>query len=281
MPEVVTSADSLVGLVRDAVRTHKLPFTPGGIWLQRGVNQRRGSHGELPPALRDWRRNASSLSVARHLQHLAMWRFVDDVGPHFQRNARCLDWDGWYVGSIFASLCAQKDVVEFSPPPHRRVAPRQLRWRAEGVGALATRWYLADAHNISRTLPHAAYDLIIANSVFEHLRSPFVAMRELALLLRPGGLLFWHTPFEYEFHGVPHDYFRYTVSGARAIAEDAGLVVDRADRDGGYTAVLSNVLGLASHHWTVAELAQRRARAQPTEHYLATIMVAHKPVANP
>ena len=62
---------------------------------------------------------------------------------------------------------------------------------------------------MSAYLDHSAYDLIIANSVFEHLHNPFLAMREAATLLKPGGLLFWHTPFVYPEHGVPRDFYRY------------------------------------------------------------------------
>lgn len=29
---------------------------------------------------------------------------------------RCLDWDGWYGGSIFASVCSEVDVIEFGTP---------------------------------------------------------------------------------------------------------------------------------------------------------------------
>ena len=267
----------LVGLLRDLVRKRKLPFTAGGSLARSGVNLADGSRGEPPPELRNWRRNASSLSVARHMQHAAMWRFVDEYSSRLRGHARCLDWDGWYVGSVFASVCAEKDVIEYAAPPHRQTKPKRLMWVAPGVNPIASHWYLADAHSMSKVIPHAAYDLVIANSVFEHLHQPFVAMQEVFKILRPGGFVFWHTPFEYEYHGVPFDFFRYTAKGARAVAEDAGLVVELAEGDGGYAAVLSNLLGLGSHHWTDEDLSRDENKKGPTLHYLATRMIARKP----
>ena len=192
----------------------------------------------------------------------------------------CVGARAGYVGSVFASVCAEKDVIEYASPPHRQVEPpKALRWVAPGVERTATRWYLADAHSMSTVIPNAAYDLVIANSVFEHLRRPFAAMQEVFKILRPGGFIFWHTPFEYEHHGVPLDFFRYTAKGARAVAEDAGLVVELAEGDGGYAAVLGNVLGLGSHHWTDEDLSRDENRRAPTLHYLATRMIARKPGA--
>ena len=267
----------LVETLRACARDNKLPMTPGGARFRTGVNLHRGANGQPPPLLRDWQRNMSSMSVSRHLQHLAMWRFVDTYGPRFNHRSRCLDWDGWYVGSIFATICTEKDVIQYTTSEPQEVKPKKLIWTASGANPWATRWYMADAHSMSRTLQRGAYDLIIANSVFEHFRQPFAVMQEIFVLLRPGGFLFWHTPFEYEFHGVPNDYFRFTTSGARAIAESAGLEVEFAEGDGGFVAVLSNLVGLGSHHWTLEDLTRHDNERQLTLHYLSTRMVARKP----
>lgn len=102
-------------------------------------------------------------------------------------------------------------------------------------------------------------------------------MAQVYQVLRPGGLLLWHTPFEYERHGVPNDFFRFTAEGARAVAESAGLAVEFAEGDGGYNAVLGNVLGLGSKFWTDQQLAEGEKRKDATLHYLSTRMIARKP----
>ena len=59
----------------------------------------------------------------------------------------------------------------------------------------------------------SAFDLIVCNQVFEHVKQPFKAARTLYHLLRPGGLVFWSAPFLERFHlsFESHDFFRYTV----------------------------------------------------------------------
>ena len=79
---------------------------------------------------------------------------------------------------------------------------------------------------------------------------------------------------------MPDDYFRYTVAGAQAVAQAAGLKVESVEADGGYTAVLSNVLGLGAKFWTLEKLLRMNASAQAQglpRHYLSTRMIAVKP----
>ena len=241
----------------------------------RGVNAEIGAKAPK----RVWYNGSVSNSLARQTQHEFMWNFVSKYRAQLSHHTRCLDWDGWYGGSVFASVCSEIDVIEFGSP-EGRVKPKRLRWASARGNKHAARWYLADAHTMSNHLDSGVYDLIIANSVFEHLRQPFVAMAEVFKLLRPGGFLFWHTPFQFEQHGVPADFFRYTMAGARMLAESAGLVVESVEPDGGYLAVLSNVLGIGSSFWGRAGDLQRQPfPGSDIMHYLSTRMVARKPLS--
>ena len=58
--------------------------------------------------------------------------------------------------------------------------------------------------------PDGAADAVISSQVLEHLERPEDALREMARLLRPGGLLFISFPFLYPMHALPHDHLRYT-----------------------------------------------------------------------
>ena len=117
----------------------------------------------------------------------------------------------------------------------------------------------------------ASADLLVSGSTFGRLPQPFVAMAAAAAALKPGGLLFYHAPFEMPFE--QGERFRFTTSGARFLAESQGLQVLSAVSDGGYGAVLASTLGLGTDAWSEAEL-QRAARGG---HYLATLMVARRP----
>ena len=89
---------------------------------------------------------------------------------------------------------------------------------------------LADA----ATLPFAdaAFDCVIATEVLEHCADPAAVVREVARVLRPGGVALLTTPFMVGLHEMPHDYFRYTPSALRALTEAAGLSVESIDTRG-------------------------------------------------
>jgi len=54
-------------------------------------------------------------------------------------------------------------------------------------------------------------------AVLEHLSNPFQVAAEVYRVLEPGGFVLVSAPFMYHIHGVPHDYFRYTDDGLRAV----------------------------------------------------------------
>ena len=122
--------------------------------------------------------------------------------------------------------------------------------------------------------PAASADLLVAGSVFGLVSRPFTKMAAAAAVLKPGGFLFYHAPFETPFeHG---ERLRFTTSGARFLAESQGLQVLSSTSDGGYGAVVAAALGLSTEEWKDDELqAGRKARGG---HYLATLMVARRPM---
>jgi hypothetical protein len=251
-------------LARSLLEDKRLPRRPGDLHHRWGRIQRSGS-------------------ISRHAQHQFMWYVNDVYGkklPSAER--RCLDWEGSCLKTIFNETCKIKDYLLYSPTPSARKSPRPTR-----RGVTFDMEYSCDAHAMADLIPHDRYDLVVANSVFEHMKQPFVVARQVALILKPGGFLLWHTPFMFPFHGVPADYFRYTHAGAAAVAEDAGLEVVEAAPDGGYASVLGEVTGLDSRYFTDGEL--QRVKALPhwrdldalhhkVAYHLSTKMIARKPL---
>jgi SAM-dependent methyltransferase len=66
------------------------------------------------------------------------------------------------------------------------------------------------------------FDAVYSNNVFEHLRRPWVAAKNIVALLKPGGICITITPFSLRYHESPADYFRYTHTGLASLFEDAG-----------------------------------------------------------
>jgi hypothetical protein len=46
--------------------------------------------------------------------------------------------------------------------------------------------------------------------VFEHIRKPWLAAREIAKVLKPGGIVFVQTHQTYPIHADPYDYWRFS-----------------------------------------------------------------------
>jgi hypothetical protein len=65
---------------------------------------------------------------------------------------------------------------------------------------------------------------IYSNNVFEHLRRPWQAARNIWAMLQGGGVCITVVPFSQRYHESPGDYFRYTHKGIESLFEDAGKI---------------------------------------------------------
>jgi SAM-dependent methyltransferase len=74
----------------------------------------------------------------------------------------------------------------------------------------------------SDTLPRQ-FDLIIADQVFEHLKWPYRAGRNVWRMLRPGGYFVISTPFLVRVHRVPIDCSRWTADGLSYLLQECGF----------------------------------------------------------
>lgn len=79
------------------------------------------------------------------------------------------------------------------------------------VGPFPNVEVVADAHQ----LPYAdnSVDAIFCEAVIEHLNRPVKAVQEMFRVLKPGGQVFAATPFLQAYHGYPHHYQNFTLTG--------------------------------------------------------------------
>jgi SAM-dependent methyltransferase len=75
----------------------------------------------------------------------------------------------------------------------------------------------------SGPLQTAAFDLVIAEQVFEHILYPDHGAKSVFEMLRPGGWFIIDTPFLVKFHPYPLDLHRWTEDGMRILLERAGF----------------------------------------------------------
>lgn len=69
------------------------------------------------------------------------------------------------------------------------------------------------------------YDVCIANAVFEHLERPWIAAKEVARILSPGGVCYISTHQTFPLHGFPKDFFRFSTDALALIFADAHLEI--------------------------------------------------------
>jgi SAM-dependent methyltransferase len=97
-------------------------------------------------------------------------------------------------------------------------------WRDAGFRSYRSVHY--PAFDICRDTVPEAFDLIIAEHVFEHVLWPYKAARNVLEMLRPGGHFLIVTPLLYKVHPNPHDCTRWTETGIRYFLAECGFPLD-------------------------------------------------------
>jgi len=83
-------------------------------------------------------------------------------------------------------------------------------------------------------LRSASVDCVLCMVVLEHTRNPRDVLLEFARVLKLGGSLIMVLPFLWEEHQIPHDYFRFTRYGVRAIFEASPFRLELVSPLGGF-----------------------------------------------
>jgi Methyltransferase domain len=77
--------------------------------------------------------------------------------------------------------------------------------------------FVADVHRLTETTGKEAFDIIFTEAGFEHFKYPHLAAHEIMKALKVGGLAFAQTHQTFPLHGVPYDYFRFSVDAMRSL----------------------------------------------------------------
>lgn len=97
------------------------------------------------------------------------------------------------------------------------------RWSEPGLFGTYTSAEYPDYDVCDGPLRESAFDLVIAEQVFEHLLWPYRAARHVHQMLRPGGYCLVTTPFLLRVHDSPNDCSRWTELGLRHLLAEAGF----------------------------------------------------------
>ena len=113
-----------------------------------------------------------------------------------------------------------------------------------GVGDKTWDYHKLDAvaDLLALPFPEFTFDSCINIVTLEHVREPGCALREIARVLKRGGVFLAIVPHEWEVHQSPHDYFRYTRHGLEYLLQGAGFTDILIQPVGGYFRLLARRL---------------------------------------
>jgi succinoglycan biosynthesis protein ExoM len=127
------------------------------------------------------------------------------------------------------------------------ISPENVsHWRKLGFGSYTAVEY--PGFDITRDVLNRKFDVIIADNVFEHLRDPYQAARNVLAMLSDAGVFMLATPFLVRVHRVPSDFTRWTPEGLQALLEDCGFEAEVRSW-GNRSAVQANLLRWRSYGW--------------------------------
>lgn len=84
--------------------------------------------------------------------------------------------------------------------------------------------HIGDICQRNAFLADESYDFVVCTEVLEHTRQPFGAVDEIRRVLKPGGLVFVSTPFNFRIHGPLPDCWRFTEHGLRVLLDRFEIV---------------------------------------------------------
>lgn len=128
--------------------------------------------------------------------------------------------------SNFIAACGKKYdkagalVLDVAPQDHEGAAPhfKQAKVETLDIDPQSSATYIADlTANNAGVIPDNHFDYIVCTEVLEHTLQPFDAVAEIQRILKPGGLAFVSTPFDFRIHGPLPDCWRFTEHGLRAL----------------------------------------------------------------
>jgi len=90
---------------------------------------------------------------------------------------------------------------------------------------------VADAKKIPFDDNH--FDIVISTDCYEHIDWPREVTHEIFRVLKPGGVFYLTTVFDFEIHGYPDDFWRFTPNCINLLLNDAGFNVAEFDGAGG------------------------------------------------
>lgn len=135
--------------------------------------------------------------------------------------------------SSFIEECAKKYdkqdslLLDVAPQDHEGAAPYFKKATIEtlDIDKNSGATYIADiCTNNKKIIPSEHFDFVVCTEVLEHTLQPFDGVSEIERILKPGGLVFASSPFNFRIHGPLPDCWRFTEHGWRALFKNFEII---------------------------------------------------------
>lgn len=87
----------------------------------------------------------------------------------------------------------------------------------------------------------SSFNHVLCIQVLEHVENPFIFLKEVARVLKPGGTVYLTTNFIFPLHYSPKDGFRFTVDAIEYVSNSVGLNILEIRKRGGFFALAAKV----------------------------------------
>jgi SAM-dependent methyltransferase len=134
---------------------------------------------------------------------------------------------------------AKLDALEISPAD-------ESRWRTFGFKSYQSVQF--PPFDIMTQTLGRTFDVVIAEQVFEHLKDPYSAARNVWKMLNDDGVFLIATPFLIRIHNYPGDYTRWTPAGLEVFLTECGFDAE-VKSWGNKKAVIANLDKWPSYGW--------------------------------
>ena len=132
---------------------------------------------------------------------------------HITRYATAWNVGYWFLKEAAEGRTYGGRVLEISGQSSVR------RWLLRPRTTFVEAFYPAvDVQHLDRAYAAASFDLVIAESVLEHVTNPFLAALQMRRVLKPGGHMLLMMPSTYPYHFGPFDFWRVTPDSLKVLA---------------------------------------------------------------